>query len=178
MALDGEVVDLADPIEQRRQDRVHHPRRPARAGTDPPRCRACAGGSRAVAVARHAGHHRPGDRERLLLRFLPQRAVHAGRFARDRKEDARDHRARQTVHQGGLVARQAKQVFRDKGENFKVELVDAIPGDQNDQDLQAGRLVRSLPRSAHDLDRQGRQRVQADEGRGRVLARRSATIRC
>ena len=38
--------------------------------------------------------------------------------------------------------------------------------------LQAGRLVRPLPRPAHDLDRQGRQCLQADEGRGRLLARR------
>ena len=92
----------------RRQDRVPHPRRSARAGTDPPRRRPCAGRSGAVAVARHPGHHRPGDRERLLLRLLPQRAVHAGRFRRDRKEDARDHRARQTVHQGSVVARRSQ----------------------------------------------------------------------
>ena len=59
-----------------------------------------------------------------------------------------------------------KQVFRDKGENFKVELVDAIPGDETDQDLFPGRLVRPVPRPAYDLDRQGRQRVQADEGAG------------
>ena len=67
---------------------------------------------------------------------------------------------------------QTKQVFRDKGENFKVELVDAIPGDETDQDLLPGRLVRSLPRPAYDVDRQDRQGVQADEGRGRLLARR------
>ena len=48
-------------------------------------------------------------------------------FAGDRGEDARDHRARRALHQGGLDARQAKQVFPDKGEAFKVELVDAIP---------------------------------------------------
>ena len=73
---------------------------------------------------------------------------------------------------------EAKRVFRDKGEMFKVELVDAIPGRPADQDLQAGRLVRPLPRPAHDLDRQGRQRLQADEGRGRLLARRFQTARC
>ena len=58
------------------------------------------------AVARHAGDDRPGDRERLLLRLLPQRAVHAGRFRRDREEDARDHRARSAVHQAGLGPRE------------------------------------------------------------------------
>ena len=73
---------------------------------------------------------------------------------------------------------QTKQVFRDNGEMFKVELVDAIPADQTDQDLQAGRLVRPVPRPAHDLDRQDRQRLQADEGGRRLLARRFATIRC
>ena len=92
----------------RRQDRVSDPRRPARARADPPRCRACAGRGRADAVARHAGHHRAGDRERLLLRLLPQPAVHAGGFRRHREEDARDHRARQTLHQGGVVARRGE----------------------------------------------------------------------
>ena len=48
----------------------------------------------------------------------------------DREEDARDHRARQTLHQGGVVARRDQARFRDKGESFKVELVDAIPEDQ------------------------------------------------
>ena len=46
------------------------------------------------------------------------------------EEDARDHRARPPLHQGSMVAREAKRLFRDKGEQFKVELVDAIPEDQ------------------------------------------------
>ena len=79
---------------QGRQDRVPHPRRSARAGADPARCRARAGRGRAGALSRHAGDHRPGDRERLLLRLRPQRALHAGGFRRHRGEDARDHRAR------------------------------------------------------------------------------------
>ena len=72
----------------------------------------------------------------------------------------------------------ARQVFADKGEMFKVELVDAIPEDQRPQDLQAGRLVRPLPRAAHGLDRPDRQRLQADEGRRRLLARRFDATRC
>ena len=35
MALDGVVADLADPIDAGRENRIHHPRRPARAGADP-----------------------------------------------------------------------------------------------------------------------------------------------
>ena len=56
---------------------------------------------------------------------------------------------------------EAKRVFKDKGENFKVELVDAIPPGEDLKIYQPGRLVRSLPRPAHDLDRQDRQRLQA-----------------
>ena len=46
------------------------------------------------------------------------------------------------------------------------------PGRPDHQDLQAGRLVRSVPRPAHDINRQDRQRIQIDEGGRRVLARR------
>ena len=106
MALDGKLADLADPIEHDAKIEFIDPRRSARAGTDPSRCRACARRGGAVAVSRHAGHHRPGDRERLLLRFLPQRSRSRRRiFAAIEKKMARDHRARQTLHQGNLVAR-------------------------------------------------------------------------
>ena len=172
MALDGTLADLADPIEQRRQDRVHHPRRPARAGADPPRRRARDGRGGAGALARHPGDHRPGDRERLLLRLLPQPAVHPGGLRRDREEDARDHRARQTLHQGSLVARRGQAGLPRQGRDVQGRAGRRHPGGPADQDLQAGRLVRPLPRPAHDLDRQGRQRLQADEGGGRLLARR------
>ena len=67
---------------------------------------------------------------------------------------------------------EAKRVFKEKGENFKVELVDAIPPGREPENLPPGRLVRSVPRPAHDLDRQDRQRLQAAEGGGRLLARR------
>ena len=56
---------------------------------------------------------------------------------------------------------EAKRVFRDKGEIFKVELVDAIPPGEQIKIYKPGRLVRPLPRPAHDLDRQDRQRLQA-----------------
>ena len=172
MALDGTARRPLRSDRARRQDRVPHPRRSARARTDPPRRRACARRSGADAVARHPGHHRAGDRQRLLLRFLPQRAVHAGRFRRDRKEDARDHRARQTLHQGSLVARSGEEGFPRQGRAVQGRADRRHPGRPADQDLQAGRLVRSVPRPAHDLDRQDRQCVQADEGRRRLLARR------
>ena len=172
MALDGGLADLADPIERDAKIEFVYARRPARAGTDPPRCRARPGRSGAVAVAGHPGHHRPGDRERLLLRLLPQPAVHAGRPAGHREEDEGDHRPRQTLHQGNLVARAGEENLRRHGRELQGRAGRRHSGRPADQDLQAGRLVRSLPRPAHDVDRQDRQRLQADEGGRRLLARR------
>src|SRR4029450_12251769 len=85
MALDGMLMDLNDAIE--RDAKIEFLTR-----EDP----------RSLELIRHDG---AGDRERLLFRLLPQRAVHPGGLCRDREEDARDHRARQTLHQGDLVAR-------------------------------------------------------------------------
>ena len=172
MALDGVVADLADPIEQGRQDRIPDPRRPARAGTDPPRRRARDGRGGAGAVARHPGDHRPGDRQRLLLRLPPQRAVHARGPAGHRKEDARDHRQGRRLHQGGVAARGSQARVQGQGRELQGRTGRRHPAGPGPEDLPPGRLVRSLPRPAHDLDRQDRQRLQAAEGRGRLLARR------
>ena len=172
MALDGMVADLADPIDARCEDRIHQPRRPARAGADPARRRACAGRSGAGAVAGHAGHHRPGDRERILLRLLPQRAVHARRFAAIEKKMreivARDKPFTKEV----WVARKDQAGVSRQGRGLQGRTGRRHSRRRADQDLLPGRLVRSVPRPAHDLDRQGRQRLQADEGGGRLLARR------
>ena len=172
MALDGKLADLSDPIEHDAKIEFHQPRRSARARAHSPRCRARARRSGAKPVARHPGHHRPGDRQRLLLRLLPQPAIHAGRLRRHREKDARDHRARQTLHQGSLVARRGEEGFSRQGRDVQGRADRRHPGRPANQDLQTRRLVRPLPRPAHDLDRQDRQRVQADEGRGRLLARR------
>ena len=172
MALDGKLADLSDPIE--------HDAKIEFLTRDDPRAleliRHDAAHVLAEAVqtlvARHAGHHRAGDRERLLLRFLPQPAVHAGGLRRHRKKDARDHRPRQTLHQGSVVARPGEEGVSRQGRAVQGRAGRRHSGRPADQDLQAGRLVRSVPRPAHDLDRQGRQCVQADEGRRRLLARR------
>jgi threonyl-tRNA synthetase len=42
-------------------------------------------------------------------------------------------------------------VFEDKGEDYKVELIEAIPRWRGRQDLFSGRLVRPLPWPAHGL---------------------------
>ena len=145
------------PDREGREDRIRLARGPARARADPPRRRACAGRSGADAVARHAGHHRAGDRERLLLRLLPQRAVHAGGLPGDREEDARDHRARQTVHQGRMGPREDQAGIPRQGRDVQGRAGRCHSGQRADQDLSSGRLVRPLPRPAHDERRQGRQ---------------------
>jgi threonyl-tRNA synthetase len=62
-------------------------------------------------------------------------------------------------------------VFKDKGEAYKVELIDAIPDEQDVKIYQAGRLVRPVPWPAHGVHRADRHGVQADEGGRRLLAR-------
>ena len=178
MALDGALADLADPSRATPGSSSCPAMIRARSnssGTTPPtcwprRCRRC---------SRHAGDHRPGDRERLLLRLRPQRALHARGFPGHRGEDARDHRARQALHQGGLEPRQGQAGVRRQGRGVQ-DRARSTPSrsDQRPEDLRAGRLVRPLPRPAHDLDGQDRRRLQADEGGRRLLARRQPTTRC
>ena len=62
------------------------------------------------------------------------------------------------------------------GERFKLELLDAIPAGRAGHALPPGRLVRPLPRPARAVDGPDR-RLQADQGRRRLLARRRAATR-
>ena len=178
MALDGELADLDDAIA--RDARIEFVSRDdrARPRAHPPRRRARPRRSRADAASRHAGDHRPGDRERVLLRFRPQRAVHARRLSRHRGQDARDHRARRALHQGGVEPRGGEERVPRQGRAFQGRARRRHSRRREPEDLPAGRMVRPLPRPAHDLDRQGRQRLQAHEGGRRLLARRRRATRC
>ena len=172
MALDGAARRSRRPDQGRCEARIHRPRGSARPRTDPPRYGSRSGRGRADPLSRNAGHHRPGDRGRLLLRFLSRDAVHAGGFRRDRGQDARDRRARQALHQGAVEPRRGEKFLREEGRSLQDRTRRCDPGRSGPEDLQAGRLARPLPRPAHDLDRQDRHGVQADEGRRRLLARR------
>ena len=172
MALDGKLADLADPIE-------HDAKIEFLTRDDP----------RALELIRHDAAHVLAEAVQTLwpgtqvtigpvidngfyYDFFRNEPFTPEDFDGDRKEDARDHRARQAVHQGSVVARRGQARVRRQGREFQGRAGRRHPGRPEDQDLQAGRLVRSVPRPAHDLDRQDRQRVQADEGRRRLLARR------
>ena len=65
----------------------------------------------------------------------------------------------------------ARARFDAMGERFKLELLDAIPGGRAGHALSPGRVVRPVPRPARAVDRPDR-RLQADQGRGLLLARR------
>ena len=173
MALDGELADLVRRDHQGRQDRDRHPRRSARRWRSsattprmswPRRCRSSIPARRSTIgpVIENGFYYDFFRNQPFTTDDLP--AIEA---------KMREIVARNAPFTKEVWPRdEARQVFRDKGEMFKVELVDAIPEGDDDQDLPAGRLVRPLPRSAHGLDRPGRRRLQADQGRRRLLARR------
>ena len=130
MVRNGELADLAELDRPRRDARVRWPRRSTGARAYPPRRGPRSRGSGAVDLAWNAGHHRSGDRERLLLRLLPQRAFTPEDFAAIEKR-MREIIARDKPFSKRAVSREeAKSLFEKKGEAFKVELVDAIPPDQ------------------------------------------------
>jgi len=62
--------------------------------------------------------------------------------------------------------------FKSIGELYKAEIIEGIPAGEDVQRLSPGELEGSLPRAAPAVDEGGRQGVQADEARRRLLARR------
>ena len=155
-----------------RQDR--HPHRSRGAGADPARRRARDGGGRAGAVARHPGHHRPRDRERLLLRLRQGGALPPRRSRAHRGQDARDRRPQRALHQGALEPRRGQGLLQEEGRAVQDRAGRRHPRGRGPQDLQAGRVARSVPRPAHDLDRADRQGLQAHPLCGLLLARQRA----
>ncbi len=76
------------------------------------------------------------------------------------------------------TAREAKRVFAAKGENFKVELIDAIPADQQIKIYKQGQWF-DLCRGPHmPLDQRRRHGLQADQGGRWPIGAATATIRC
>ena len=173
MSLDGKLADLADPIEADASVKII-------TRTDP----------EALELIRHDAAHVMAEAVQSLwpgtqvtigpviengfyYDFAKAEPFHPDDLA---KIEAKMHEIikRDAPFTKELWSRdKAKDFFRDKGELFKVELVDAIPRGRGPEDLQAGRVARSVPRPAHDLDRADRQGLQAHQVRGLLLARRS-----
>ena len=100
------------PHHQGRDDQLRLAHRSGRAGADPARRRARDGGSRAGAVARHAGDDRPGDRERLLLRLRQGRAVPSRTIsARSKRRCTRSSpRTRPSPRRSGRATRRRRRL--------------------------------------------------------------------
>ena len=125
-----------------------------------------------AAVPGRAGHDRPGDRRRLLLRLRLQAAVHAGGSGGDRRADARARRRPTTRSRAACMPRDdAVEVLQGPGRALQGRDHRQHSGERGDQPVRAGRLGRPVPRPARAEHRQAA-RVQADEGRRRLLARR------
>jgi threonyl-tRNA synthetase len=72
-----------------------------------------------------------------------------------------------------VMDREGDRVLQGQGRAVQGRADPGFAGERGDHALSPGRLDRSVPRPAHALDRRCRHRVQADEGRRRLLARRS-----
>ena len=178
MALDGTVRDLADPIDQDAKIEII-------TREDP----------RALELIRHDAAHVLAE---AVQELFPGTQVTIGPviengfyydFARNEPftpEDfpAIEKKMREIIARDRPFTKEvwsrdkAKKVFSRQGRDLQGRADRRDSRRPGSEDLLAGRLVRSLPRSAHGLDRPDRQRLQADEGGGRLLARRFATTRC
>ena len=172
MALDGEVADLADPIEKDAKIEF--------LGRDDPR---------ALELIRHDAAHVLAEAVQSLW---PGTQVTIGpviqngfyydffRNAPFTPEDfpAIEKRMREIIARDRpftkrvVSPRGGQEPVRAEGRGVQDRADRRDPGRPGSKALQPGRVDRPLPRPAHDVDRQGRRRVQADEGRGRLLARR------
>ena len=77
-----------------------------------------------------------------------------------------------------LWSRERRQgLLQEEGRDVQDRAGRRHPRGRGPEDLQAGRVARSLPRPAHDLDRADRQGLQAHPLRGLLLARQSRKAR-
>ena len=102
--VDGKVVDVYATVPDGAKVEIVTPKSRGRARHDPPLHRPPHGHGRAGALPRDAGHHRPGDRERLLLRLRHRPPVQRRRPPPHRGEDGGDREARPAGQPRGVVA--------------------------------------------------------------------------
>ena len=174
--VDGRLVDLSLPIEADAALAIVTAKDEADgARAHPPRLRPHHGPRRAGAVARREGHHRPGDRERLVLRLRPRRGVHPRGPRHHRGADARDHRrARPGAHRG-LGPRPRHPPLRGDGRALQGRARRGDPRRRPDPHVLARAVAGPLPRPAPRQHRAGAaRRLQAHLDRRRLLARRFA----
>ena len=171
MSLDGKVKDLAEPIKADAKIRI-----------------LTREDQEALALIRHDAAHVMAE---AVQELYPGTQVTIGPviengfyydFARDEPftpEDLpvieakmREIIARDSPFSCEVVDRDdGEEAVRRQGRDLQARADRRDPRRRRDQDLFAARVARPLPRPAHDLDRQGRQRLQAAQDRRRLLAR-------
>ena len=87
--------------------------------------------SGAGTLSGNAGHHRPGDRERFFYDFFRNEPFTPEDFAPIEKKMREIIQRDKPFTKSVKTREEAKEFFRNKGEMFKVELVDAIPGNED-----------------------------------------------
>ena len=128
----GQVQDLRLPLAGRAADpdpddprhgRSRRAVRPAPLGRAPPRR------GRPAPLPGNEDRDRPADRERLLLRLRVPGADRRGRAREDRGGDPARAEGGPRLGAPGDLADEAKKLFAEQGEDYKVELVDTAEGD-------------------------------------------------
>ena len=172
MVVDGRLADLADPIDADATVKIV-------SRTDP----------EALELIRHDAAHVMAEAVQALwpgtqvtigpviengffYDFAKAEPFHPDDLA---KIEAKMHEiigAQRTLHEGVLEPRAGQGLLQEEGRAVQDRAGRCNPCGRGPEDLQAGRVARSVPRPAHDLDRADRQGVQAHQVRGLLLARR------
>jgi hypothetical protein len=168
--VDGKVVDTSYTVDHD-APAPSSPPRTRRPGRDPPFDGAPAGLRGQGAVPRGAGDHRPGDRERLLLRLLVQAPLHARGPGRHREAHDRAGREGRTGHPARAAARRGRGALQEHRRELQGRDHRQHPGRRGRVAVRRRRLRGPVPRPARAQHRQAAA-LQADEGGRRLLARR------
>ena len=151
-ALAGRVNDkLVDTsfVDQRRRQALHrHGEGSGGARGHPPFDRASARHGRAGYLPEGAGHHRPGHRRRLLLRFRVRAPVHARGSREDRSQDEGNRRGRPQGHAARHGARRRRRAVPEHGREVQGRDHRQHSVERADRPVWPGRMVRPVPRPA------------------------------
>ena len=115
---------------------------------DPPLHGASAGAGRAGAVPGSAGHHRPGDRGRLLLRLRVQRPFTPEDLAKIEAKMKELAKADLPVERRVMPRDAAVEILHGARREVQGRDHREHPGERGDQPVRPGRLGRPVPRPA------------------------------
>ena len=172
--VDGKLVDTAHRRRPRREASHHHGEGPRRARDPAPFDRAPARAGRAVDLSRRRRSRSARSSRTASSTTSPSSGPSRPRTSRSSRQKMRE------LVKADQPVRRARAAARCGGRALQVDWRALQGGDhrgdsggRGDLALRPGRMGRPVPRPARAVDRQAG-RVQADEGRRRLLARRFA----